>query len=298
MVSFKRFGQGVRFGNQIFQYAFIRSTARRLGVNFFVPKWKGDETFLLNDKDERVDEIVDISKTYTAPENNSGFDEKALQIEDGTDIFGYFHTDRYYDDPEEVKHWFTFKEEKIAMAKDKYRHINFSKSCCLHLRLGDKADHLKYCVPSPDFYKKALSLVRHKENILVFSDTIEAAKKYLRNIKRNFIYMENNKSYEDLYLMSQCHDFIFGSCTLAWWGAWLSPYDDKIVVVPKEGYFRPGVNRINNDWACQGWIKVKSVNPILGCYRTACFIKLNLIPFLKLPFKQKAIKIIDRVKRR
>ena len=50
MLSFSKLGNYGRLGNQLFQYAFLRMTARRLGTQFFCPKWDGDDIFNLNDE--------------------------------------------------------------------------------------------------------------------------------------------------------------------------------------------------------------------------------------------------------
>jgi hypothetical protein len=49
MISFPKLGNYGRLGNQLFQYAFLRSSARRLGVQFHCPKWDGGDIFDLDD---------------------------------------------------------------------------------------------------------------------------------------------------------------------------------------------------------------------------------------------------------
>lgn len=77
-------------GNQLHRYAFLRTTAQRLGVKFLCPEWRGDKIFLLNDEQERS-RVPGATKTvYRQPPENCGFVENALHIEDGTNIIGYF----------------------------------------------------------------------------------------------------------------------------------------------------------------------------------------------------------------
>jgi hypothetical protein len=112
-------------------------------------------------------------------------------------------------------------------------------------------------------------MVKYKEIILVFSDEIEKAKEYLKNIRGNLVYMEGNKNYEDLYLMTLCHDFICSISTLSWWGAWLINYPNKIVVTPKE-LIRPGHWMRNDDLCCKGWVSLRTCRYLFDDYR---FIK-------------------------
>jgi hypothetical protein len=165
-----------------------------------------------------------------------------------------------------MRRWYAFREDKISAVNEKYRHIDFSKSVGLHLRLGDMLNNHRYVIAPYRYYVKALSKVRAKENILVFSDEIETARKYLQGLKGNIIYMEDNKDYEDLYLFTQCHDFICSNSTLSWWGAWLNEYEEKIIVCPKE-WIRPGCGVANDDLCCNGWVPLRTTVPVLDDYR-------------------------------
>ena len=63
MISFERLGEE-GLGNQLFQYAFLRSMARRLGVSFYCPSWIGDQVFDLDDGGERAAAPVGIDKWF------------------------------------------------------------------------------------------------------------------------------------------------------------------------------------------------------------------------------------------
>ena len=51
MIAFTRLGKMGQFGNQLFQYAFLyaflRTTAQRLGVKFYCHEWIGDKSLLI-----------------------------------------------------------------------------------------------------------------------------------------------------------------------------------------------------------------------------------------------------------
>jgi len=277
MISFQRLGRYGRLGNQLFQYAFLRTTAQRLGVKFYCPKWAGDRIFHLNDEKERAEKPEGISKGYNEPVRSQGYNEDALKIEDGTEIFGHFETDKYYQDKEKVRCWYTFKEDAVARVKEEYRHTDFSRSVGLHLRFGDKVSlpraYCRHYFPAAGYYIRALSQVKHKENILVFSDEMDTARNRLKGLRGNIVYMEGNRDYEDLYLMTQCHDFICSPSTLSWWGAWLNPRQDKTIVAPTEGHLRPGCPIKNTGYWCDGWVNVKALNPIVDSYHVISLLK-------------------------
>jgi hypothetical protein len=274
MISFNRLGNYGRLGNQLFQYAFLRSTARRLGVKFYCPHWIGDEVFELNDSDERTLEPIDIHQIYNQPSHSSGFNQDALSIKDGTDITGYFQTERYWD-RDLVREWYRFRENKICRVRRKYEQIDFAKSVAIHLRFGDFAslalNRIVFYIPPLEYYIRAFSRIEKSENIVVFSDDIQLARQYVQPWNAKFLFIDNNEVYEDVYLMSRCRDIIISTSTLSWWGAFLGESRDRIVIAPAEGPFRPGplffapfyplLKISNHDYLCNDWIKVKSLRP-------------------------------------
>ena len=278
MISFTQLGKGVRLGNIMFQYAFLRTTAQRLGVKFYCPSWKGDELFNLNDKEERLTQPEGITREYQQL-SNPGYSQDALLIEDGTEIFGYFQSEKYYHDPELVRQWFSFKEEKIKSIKEKFKNFNFSDSVGMHLRFGDVVGQLKRPPMRRSYYQKALSYIQKKDSILVFSDEPERAKKLLDGISENFFFVTGNKNYEDLYLMTQCHHFICSYSTFSWWGAWLggdAKDKNRVVVYPKEGQYRPGYGRKAEGVCCKNWIELSSLRGFWDDYRLVSRLEKRL----------------------
>ena len=57
-----------------------------------------------------------------------------------------------------------------------------------------------------------------------------------------FIVSSGNDPYIDLYLMSQCDDFIIANSTFSWWGAWLA--NRGKVIAPKK-WFGPNNSHLN-----------------------------------------------------
>ena len=265
MISFTRLGRYGRFGNQLFQYAFLRTSARRLGVKFYCPGWAGDSIFLLNDETERSRVPGPTDRTYRQPLHNGGFLDSALRIEDGTDIVGYFQSEKYFD-REAVTRWYTFRPERVAAVQDKYRHLDLAQCAGIHLRFGDMKDNPMFVVQPPRYYAKALSILPRRERILVFSDEAESAREHLRHIPGEFIYVEGNEGFEDLYLMTRCGDFVCSVSTLSWWGAWLSRQADKTVVAPPDG-LRPGSFVRSPDFCCAAWVPLDTTRFILDHYR-------------------------------
>lgn len=243
--------------------------ARKLKTSFYCPKWIGDEVFDLDDKGERASELINISKEHVEPELHCGFNKEVFSITDGTNIKGYFQSEKYFD-AVQVKKWYTFKEAAIVRVKDKYKEIDFSQCVGMHIRFGDFEYNSRVYIPRIFYYKKALSLVNNKKHIITFSDEIKKAERYFHGIAKDLIYIYGNEPYEDLYLMTQCRDFI-GSCsTLSWWGAWLNCYKGHIIVMPKY-FFRPGLVNNSNDIQCGGCISLRACLMFIDDYNVVVF---------------------------
>jgi hypothetical protein len=58
---------------------------------------------------------------------------------------------------------------------------------------------------------------------------------------------ENERAYEDLWLMSLCHNFIISNSSYYWWGAWLSEHADKLVIAPDKGFYNRDI--IPDEWS-------------------------------------------------
>ena len=82
----------------------------------------------------------------------------------------------------------------------------------------------------------------------------------------NFLYVEGNEDFEELYLMTRCRDFVCSMSTFSWWGAWLNEQPDKIVIAPPEGT-RPGSVMRCPDFCCPGWIPLDTMRFIVDDYR-------------------------------
>lgn len=250
MISFSNLGHNGRLGNQLFQYSFLRSTAERLGVEFYCPKWIGDEIFCLNDEEQRAMSPSSIRKQYVAPIEHSGHLEEYLQIPDGTDIDGYFQSELNFADPDRVRKWFQWNSEATKRIRCQYSHLDLSQAVGVHVRMGDFIDRLhyqKFYLPSSRYYRKALEEIAPVGPILVFSDEPHKAGQWLKMVLGRFdskaILMEGNLAWEDLYLMTQCRHLVVGPSTMAWWGGWLNP--NFSVFAPQEGPLHPA-HRIKN----------------------------------------------------
>jgi hypothetical protein len=88
----------------------------------------------------------------------------------------------------------------------------------------------------------------------IFSDDMDWVKENLffdfpvTYVTENY---KRGKSCEDLYLMSLCKHNIIANSTFSWWGAWLNPNPQKVVITPRRWFNDQSYNA--SDLIPGGW---------------------------------------------
>lgn len=254
MITFSRLGSMGRLGNQMFQYAMLRSMGRRLGVPFSCPEWRGDRLFLLDDDGERRLFEGASSEAWVQSAVDCGFDSEFAD-RDNVDYCGYFISPQYFLSDSDVRSWFAFKQDHVQHVNRKYVDVDFANAVGMHLRFGDYLSEVDYYNPRLSYYEKSLTLLAAKRQILVFSDDTVRAKAMLSHLGSRGVFVTGNEDFEDLYLMSRCSAMIVSASTFSWWGAFLC---GGTVVRPLDGFLRPGsVLRCTGCWP-DSWIPVSA----------------------------------------
>lgn len=243
-----------RLGNQMFQYAMLRSVARRLGVSFSCPEWRGDNLFCLNDRGERRPFQGSSSNAWIQSSIDSGFDE-AFVDRDEVDYCGYFISPQYFFSDDDVRSWFAFNHDLVQRVQRKYSDVDFENAVGLHLRFGDYLSEVDFYNPRRSYYERGLSLLATKNPILVFSDDSVRARSELSRLGSLATFITDNEDFEDLYLMSRCSAMIVSASTFSWWGAFLC---NGPVIRPLDGLLRPGsILRCTKCWP-ESWEPVSA----------------------------------------
>jgi hypothetical protein len=118
-------------------------------------------------------------------------------------------------------------------------------SVSLHMRRGDYTLAVEGNIALPlDYYHRAIDLIRRQfadPVFFIFSDDIEFARKNLPDDIRK-VFVEGNddvSAQEDLRLMAACQHQIIANSSFSWWGAWLNPNSEKVVVAPRHWLLSP-----------------------------------------------------------
>lgn len=158
-------------------------------------------------------------------------------------LSGYWQSEKYFHEVAPViRTDFTFKAPLTRQNAELADQIGQVNAVSLHVRRGDYAKNPKttatHGLCSLDYYRAAIQYVSDRVEqpyFFIFSDDITWVKDHL---KVNFPcqYVDHNRgaeSYNDMYLMSLCRHYIIANSSFSWWGAWLNPHEDKIVVMPQ-----------------------------------------------------------------
>lgn len=167
---------------------------------------------------------------------------------------GFFQSEKYFvSHKKEIEELFKPTEEILNVIKNKYSKLLTGDTISLHVRRGDYVNNSHNHPPcSLSYYKKALNILGEGV-VLVFSDDIQWCKDNF--IGDRFIFIENEKDYVEMYLMSMCKNNIISNSSFSWWGAWLNKNLDKKVVGPKK-WFGPSINHNTSDIIPEDWIKI------------------------------------------
>jgi len=171
-------------------------------------------------------------------------------------IEGFFQSEKYFvHNREAILEFIKAPLEIMETIHEKYSDIVNGKSTSIHVRRGDYVNHPNHHpVQSLEYYNNAIDSLKDKtDNFVVFSDDIEWCKNNLKT--DGIIYIDNEKDYIELYLMSLCDNNIISNSSFSWWGAWLNQNNKKIVVGPKQ-WFGSSITHDDSDILPESWIKI------------------------------------------
>lgn len=274
-------------GNQMFQYAAARAasvrTSSQLALDIRPLSASGERGYSL--AAFRLRETVELVTEGPAPRRNgrirnffnsllrgercfreSGFryDPAVLSITPSLRIEGYFQSERYFADiAPAIREDFTPREDLLAEINLLAEKLIPSGPCIsLHVRRGDYTNPATMAVHGlldAPYYEKALRLVTERIGqalpICVFTDDPAWVRANLVLPGRvRFISEHTSTAQQDMILMSRCTHHITANSSFSWWGAWLNPGRDKVVVTPAR-WFQPAARLDTRDLRPDGWIQ-------------------------------------------
>ena len=186
--------------------------------------------------------VVNENKVFLEPEEDWKFKPHFLELPDDMLIKGYFPSYKYFAAVNDViLGEFALKAPLSAQSRAIEDDIVSSNSISIHFRRGDVVANPKYRswyegVVTDNYYLNAIRYF--SENVenphfFIFSNDMEWVKANFK-MPGKVTYVDHNPpeaGFEDMHLMSKCkHNVTTGCSSFSWWGAYLNPNPNKIVL--------------------------------------------------------------------
>ncbi len=184
--------------------------------------------------------------------------ERARQ---GGYLQGYWQSERYFaGHAERIRSDFAFRHDMSGANLDVAHAIGQRTAISVHVRRGDYISNAKtlavHGTCSPDYYHAAIDTLLQRcpgARLFAFSDDPQWVSQMLLPRYPDLVLVDHNKgldSYNDMRLMSMCRHHIIANSSFSWWGAWLNPIQDKMVIAPSR-WFANGTD--TQDLIPEGW---------------------------------------------
>lgn len=259
-------------GNQLFQYAAMRSIADRLGEELeldtrFYPRTSLNSStgfwidqLPIRAKIKRYAEtgalaahgvllrlkrkLLDQKLRPVFDEAEAGYDRRTHDIRPGSIVFGYFQSAEYlapYDgrlrEELDCKHLMSAAEHRTAESIRSSGNV-----VSVHVRRGDYLTEAGFTI---DNYERYLGgAMAHCRSLhegvtfRVFSDDVPWC-------RQSQLFADSCEIHDavplrhpmiDLHLMSQCSHHIISNSSFSWWAAWLGDHPDKTIIAPAKWF--------------------------------------------------------------
>jgi len=267
-------------GNQMFQYACGKAIAMKLGVELkldvslvvdrtprenFTYRDYELAVFNINDEIATEDEVRAYipnlwnstelqrqlyrvkrfltQKSFFREKLKFRFNEDIDSVSDNSYIYGYFQTERYFEDIRiELLERFSLRNQLDEVNALIVKQMQLENSVSIHVRRGDYTNSAFTLLGVEDYYRKAIDfIIENVENpvFYVFTNDQEWVEDNFKALEINKSIVTVNsgsQSYKDMILMSNCKHNICANSSFSWWGAWLNTNSDNIVITPQNWF--------------------------------------------------------------
>ncbi len=272
MITYSQLGNYGRLGNQLFQYAMVRSVSLETGYQLKIPPLENivcqNQRCQLTEFNIQCDylepdDYYRIGPRFVEPDHRE-FYPQVFQVRDNTDFAGYFQNYQYFAKyQEQILEDLRFNKELQQFAEDYVQNCkkNNEEIVSVHFRRGDNVDGTfgRHGGMVPNYYgadggfdqdsifgtylNSALPQFQGNVKFLVFSGgsqggmnhnqgDIDWCKEQIQHDR--FIFCEGNNDMQDFAIMAHCdHNILSHTTSFGYWAAILNRNPDKIVIAPK-----------------------------------------------------------------
>ena len=269
-----------RLGNQLFQYAALRSLACRTNRRLILPPAREHylNAFRITASYARV--MGKPLMTHTFREKQFHYDESFFCAPPNCDFSGYFQSERYFVNiADRIRREFSLVDKAITQRAQ--RQVDAVRASypgrpvvALHNRRGDNVPttNVRFdCKvqgsfrPDKDRYHPLLTrdyieaAIRHFDGccFLVFSDTIEDRAWCRKHVRSKWLTIsEGNDDLTDFEMQRLCDHNIIANSSFSWWAAWLNSHAGRQVIAPTHWFGEVFAHQILDDLIPKDWIRL------------------------------------------
>jgi hypothetical protein len=254
MLTYSEITENGRLGNQLFQYAALRSIGiiKNIPIGFTQFPEKsfdgGDTVFCFN-------VIKNIFKGNIKYKFDPifEFDKRFFDIADETNLSGFFQSYKYFHNIRDIllKEFVPSDANKIAAVGQYLKQINPHREpiCAIHFRRGDYLEKVGVHPPCDRrYYMQAMILpeIRNMKKVILTDD-----KEWCRYNYPSIPVSNLSSNTEDLWLMKNCDAVVMANSSFSWWGAYLGK--NTKVVAPRNWFGHEARGIITRDIYMPHW---------------------------------------------
>lgn len=250
MISSKQYGG---LGNQLFIKATTIAQAMRYGFQYTIPQGvinphkKNQLAYnfpRVKNGTAKVHEMAEYKEPF--------FHYCEIPPIDNLMLDGYWQSEKYFNDfKDEIIDLFDFRVQKLLHGW-----------CGVHVRRGDYLQFPNHHPAQTAFYYlEGMNHVNKRTGIksfMIFSDDIDWCKDMFGSVARYEIgFRKGYDEISDLMTLASCPHQIISNSSYSWWGQYLNPNPDKIVVAPKKDrWFGPELPHDVSDLYNEKWVLI------------------------------------------
>ncbi|MGL4596142.1 MAG: alpha-1,2-fucosyltransferase [Bacteroidia bacterium] len=261
-------------GNQMFQYAVGRALSRQHKCRLYLDKsfllqqaqthtarvyaldvfrieeeFADEELIASISQNERSfirRQFISILGNPIIREGGSKFLPQLNTLQPPLYLDGFWQDERYFQSiaaniREDFTPFVSPSEKNTALLEQ----IKTVTAVSLHVRRGDYVSNAATAAfhgnLTPSYYQQAVQLLQEKIgniHLFIFSDDVNWVRFNMPfNVPTTYIdHNTGRDSHWDLYLMKNCQHHIIANSSFSWWGAWLNPSPQKIVIAPRHWF--------------------------------------------------------------
>lgn len=240
-----------RLGNQMFQYAFACSIAKKLNISFYLDEYIDNfiltKYFKLPGYNHQFNRLIRKWNKISNPKflKTDGKDNPAeilLQVKNNMLYSGFFQSEVYFNNyKNEIKKAFKIKKSAKREFNNKYNSFfaDNNKIVAIHIRRSDylvlennELGGKDFTLPL-SFYNNCLKIITKFDDfkVIFVSDDIEYVKNNFEH-KSNFFFESNNEMI-DFQILMNADVLIISNSSFSWWAAYLNNKSNKVIYAPK-----------------------------------------------------------------